>query len=139
MFYDSVNGLTIWAWGPESMRENDLFCQGDSGLNAAIRHAQAHLPGYYFIGYGDSIYMLDTHVKRCHNDPAGAPTKLRHDAENHAMSSCRLLCEHHYGELDSLFPYGNAKELKLKNEESCIREVSFCRQFLRNCYKDHAA
>ena len=131
---EAVNGLTIWAFGPESMRENDLYCQGESGLNDAIKDAQAHLPGQDLVGYGDSIYMLDTHVKRRHNDPAGAPTKLRHDAEDHAMSSVRQPCEHHYGELDSLFPYGNAKELKLKNEEHCIREISFCRMFLRNCY-----
>ena len=129
-----VNGLTGWVWGPESMRQNDLFCQAHSGLNKAIKDAQAHLPGQHLVGYGDSIYMLDTHVKRRHNDPAGAPTKLRHDAEDKAMSSVRETCEHHYGELDSLFPYGNAKELKLKNEQHCIREISFCRFFLRNCY-----
>ena len=48
--------------------------------------------------------------------------------------SCGLeLCEHYYGELDSMFPYGNAKQLKLKAEQHCIREISFCRIFLRNC------
>ena len=55
--------------------------------------------------YGDSIYVPDTHIKKCHRTPAGVLIGLtqKEKAEDAGLNSCREMVEHQFASQDALF------------------------------------
>jgi hypothetical protein len=107
---EGPNGLTLRLVGPDSARHNDFWMLGVGSFNAHLAAAQmAQSARYQYIGYADSIYPNSSHLYRKHAAAANHPQKAKMDAEDEAMSSVRELVEHHYGELDLLFPYTKAQ------------------------------
>jgi len=58
------NGLTMDWWGAMLMRENDIWMANNSEINRKLSAAQ-HSNAEQFVAFGDSIYVPDTHVRRC--------------------------------------------------------------------------
>ena len=97
---DAPNGMTMWVYGPGSLRQNDLWMIGRSGLNIVMMIIQTRLgipDALHKLIYGDSIYVWMTHVRSRHG-VYGTPNQR---AEDKAMSACSLrdyfwgcICKH---------------------------------------------
>jgi hypothetical protein len=130
--FDGPNGLTLQAFGPASMRQNDLWVVSRSGLNNDLARVQAAIVPAHAqkVVYGDSIYVWMTHVRSRHGD-GGTPQQL---SEDRALSSCREAIEHNYGEADQLFPYMSYKpNLKVASNQP-LGDIYFTKLLFRNLY-----
>jgi hypothetical protein len=126
---DGPNGMTLNIYGPASIRHNDLFMVGRSGINDEMSRIQLGDP-LQKVMYGDSIYVWMSHLRSRHG-PGSTPLQL---AEDRAMSSAREAVEHNFGEADQLFPYiSHHKNLKILSGQP-IGAIYFTKMLFRNLY-----
>jgi hypothetical protein len=134
---DGPDGLTLFIWGPASLRRSDLWTLSESDIDAKLGQVQTPVYGplaNHFVMYGDSIFPNDDHLRCRHSPPVGHPQYLQLSSEDEAMNSAREAIEHHYGHGDILFQCMNySKKLKIRAGMP-LKEIYFCKQFLRNCY-----
>jgi hypothetical protein len=121
--------MTMNAFGPASLRHNDLWMVGRSGINGVMAHIQMGRLLQKLI-YGDSIYVWMTHLRSRHGN-GGTP---REQAEDKALSSCRQLIEHNYGESDQLFPYLTYKHNLKILAGTPLGSIYFTKLLFRNLY-----
>lgn len=120
------------------MRRNDLFTLLHSKIDAKLNAAQIVLYGLaiimHYLMYGDAAYPTGNHLRCRHDPPAAHPLFVQLSAEDKAFNSCRTSIEHHYGHGDNLFPVLNySRKLRILSGQP-IKEIYWCKVFLRNCY-----
>ena len=120
---DLPNGIYFHVYGPESLRHNDLFLLGESGLNDLIRDCQVGQHRQHVI-YGDSAYIVinDTHIRcRYFNEPLTA----FQDAMNCAFSSCRECIEWDNGNVGTMWSMVDfSKGLEIQSMP--VADMYFC-------------
>lgn len=131
---DTPDGLTMFIYGPTSLRHNDLHSLLHSNINTEMYFVQRHMPGIqHKLMYGDSIFPWRTHLRARHNAPAGDADKRKKDIIDRAMSSGRQMVEHHYGEAGNLFPFMRYK-YKIKIQKMNLKGLYIGKMLLRNMY-----
>ena len=123
-----ADGMTLFVWGPASVRRNDLFALGKSQI--LVKWAAVMVPGVSaYVLYGDSIYPLRTHLRSKHGAVAG-PLKLEEDS----MNSCRVSIENGFSLADQLFPFLSwPSNIKLMSGTP-VREIYLCKYLFTNMY-----
>ena len=94
---DLPNGMNFNVWGPCSMKRNDLYCLGVSGLDEHIYSIQDHNDGLYYKVYGDSAYCVSGYSSIIARHDIeyieNVELKARCRLENKVISSCRQAIE----------------------------------------------
>jgi hypothetical protein len=134
---DAPDGMTIFIWGPASLRRSDLWTLAESDIDNKLGQAQTPVYGplaHHFVMYGDSIFPNGPHLRCRHNPPVIHPQYVQLISEDGAFNSGRESIEHHYGHGDILFQCMNySKKLKILAGMP-LAEIYFCKVLLRNCY-----
>lgn len=108
---DLPNGMIFHAWGPCSLRHNDLWTLNKSEITDLIRDADIDLAIY-----GDSAYIvkIGEHLKARHHYADITEIEI---AENKHISSCREIIEWDYGGIKNTFKAVNFRFLlKLRRQ-----------------------
>ena len=127
---DLPNGMIAFAWGPVSVRHNDLFTLRHSKLNDLLRDLQLGQAMQYAV-YGDSAYQHCrlSHVRARHNYDNMTLLEL---AENRVMSSVRETIEWSYKDMGQLFPLLNYDKV-LKMRSMPVGKMYHACMILKNC------
>jgi hypothetical protein len=127
---ESPCGLAVHLWGPASCRHSDLWMVEHSNINELLRNSQNGIPAnHQKVTYGDGVYVFDTHIRSKHFGPN---LTIHQHQTNDGMKSCREF-EWSFGQCEQLWLYMSfSHNLKIKSMP--LRELYFCKAFLRNCY-----
>ena len=134
--FDSPDGLTMFRYGPSSIRHNDLGLLHDSNYENAMAAMEnnAGLPLHmHHLGYGDSIFPWRPHLRSKHGASAADVNKAYKDDVDEAMSSVRMLIENHFAQADALFPFMSySRKLNISNMN--LGAMYTCKVILRNMH-----
>ena len=109
---ESIFGMCIYLYGPDSFIRNDNRLVNESGVNNLLERAQLNWYHELYSVYGDRIFVCDTCISRAYS---GDPTP-RQLHINSCMSSVRIANEWNYGLTYIKFPFVNTpSKLKLKS------------------------
>ena len=127
---DLPNGMIAFAWGPVSVRHNDLFTLRHSKLNDLIRDCQLGLAVQYAI-YGDSAYQHCrlSHLRARHNYDDITPHE---QSENRVMSTVRETIEWSYKDMGQMFPLLNVDQI-LKVRSMPVGKMYQAAMIFKNC------
>ena len=113
---DAPDGMTMFCYGPSSIRHNDLTLLHDSGIDreiGVVEYAQGRLLPMHRLMYGDAIFPWRNHLRSRHNASVADARKVWKDDCDESLSSARMLVENHYAQANMLFPF-MSYEPKLK-------------------------
>ena len=94
-------GMIFHAFGPATVRRNDLWMLGESNLDSQLHVLQAGMAKKYRL-YGDSAYSvsgLQYVVARWDTDIPHSDIRTRRIKENAVISSCREAIEWDYNDI----------------------------------------
>jgi hypothetical protein len=125
-------------YGPVSVRRSDLYTLERSDLyermSAICRERHYNIP---YCLYGDSIYPINNHIIRKHEDVViddNEQRRLERQAENDAMAAGRITIEWINADIKTKFAFIDYKKcLRIRN--SHCKETIFTAIFLTNCWK----
>lgn len=142
------NGMDFHAWGPCSLRHNDLWTLRESALSARLQglfdewRMEREARGEYFPEwmrtfclYGDSAYdNIANEFVQCRqyvfrDDPP--EERDRRTRRNVCMSSCRETIEWNYGDNQRFFSYIDYKK-KLPMRKIPLGDIFLCAMIMRN-------
>jgi hypothetical protein len=131
---DAPNGMCIHAFGPLSVRRNDLTSLQRSNINGLFAQCQvAQGMQYQYMMYGDSIYPVLSHLLSRYVSVAGRPLTAGEICENKTFSSCREVIEWDYGRLKTRWSFIDyRKKLKLRARKNGIANAFLCALLLEN-------
>jgi len=131
---DGPNGMTLDAFGPVSVRRNDLYPLAQSDINGKFARLQAGNP-IEFKMYGDSIYPILSHLRSRYVGNANHPLTRAENVENETFSACRETIEWNYGRFKSRWAYLDyKKKLKLRARKFGVRNAIVVALILENAY-----
>jgi hypothetical protein len=125
------NGMLFHAWGPVSMRHNDLFTYRYSRINEIIARLQED-EQLQFVIYGDSAYIVvnKSHIRARHSNLfVGA----RYVLENRVLSTCREVIEWNYGDVGRMWALVDYKKV-LKLNKMPVAKMYLTALLLKDAY-----
>jgi len=124
-----AHGFTIDAYGPTSLRRNDLTLLRQSRINDRLAELQMGMAKQSKM-FGDSIYPFQSHLMSYWTeDPDEFQARL-----NFSVKSVRIAIEWNYGYTSNLFHYlREVDKLKVMDDGVLIHVYTAC-VILRNCH-----
>ena len=117
---DLPNGMNFHAWGPISVRHNDLVSLHESRINDLLVDLQLGQE-FQWVIYGDSAYIHvpDSHILARHHNEINT---VCHTLENQTRSACRKCIEWDYGDVGVMWSMVDYKKL-LKMQLMPVRNI----------------
>lgn len=128
---DLPNGMNFHAWGPISVRHNDLVSLHESRINDLLVELQLGQE-FQWVIYGDSAYIHvpDSHILARHHNEINTE---RQTLENQTLSACRECIEWDYGDVGVMWSMVDYKKM-LKMQLMPVKNIYLTAMILRNAY-----
>ena len=128
-------GMIFHAFGPATVRRNDLWMLGESSLDGKLRQLVADMDKSYLL-YGDSAYAvsgLTNIVARKDTNVGDNNVRARFIKENSVLSSCREAIEWDYNDMKRYWPIVDYKKI-LKMKKMPVSKIFLVAMLLHNSY-----